>query len=113
MAHRQPRPARPTVVLAPLPDADDLDSTAPLLVDVGTNLAHVVRRAEGEHRRFIVRDGGDDIAAIIPLADLHLLLRLEEEELDRIDLEEARRALADPDDGPPIPWEPVIREATP
>lgn len=113
MAHRQTGPARPTVTLAPLPDADDLDSATPLPVDLGANLTHVVRRAKGERRRFIVRDDGDEVAAIIPLADLHLLLRLEEEELDRIDLKEARRALADPDNGPPIPWEPVTREATP
>lgn len=113
MAHRQPRTARPAVILAPLPDADELDSATPLPVDLRADLTHVVRRAGGEHRRFIVREDGNDVAAIIPLADLFLLLRLEEEELDRIDLEEARRALADPDNGPPIPWQPVSGEATP
>lgn len=69
--------------------------------------------SKGEHRRVVVRDNSDEVAAIIPPADLQLLLRLEEEELDRIDLAEARRALADPDNGPPIPWQPATRAATP
>lgn len=113
MAHRRPRTERRAVALAPLPDTVEVDTAAPLTVDLGVDPARVVRRARDEHRRFIVRDDGGDVAAVVPLADLQLLLRLEEEDLDRIDLDEARRALADPDNGPPIPWQLVVREATP
>jgi hypothetical protein len=90
---------------------DDLDSAAAVAIDLGGDLARAVRRAAAEQRRLVVREGDREIAAIIPLEDLRLLLRLEEEELDRIDQAELRRALADPDNYPPIPWEQVKREA--
>ena len=41
---------------------------------------------------------GKPLVAIIPVEDLQLLERLIEEEEDRIDVEEARRILADPTD---------------
>ena len=93
-----------------LDDKTALDTASPLPVELADDLAAAVRRAAAEQRRLLVRDAGQEIAAIIPLADLRLLLQLEEEELDRIDREEAGRALADPDNYPPVPWEQVKRE---
>jgi antitoxin (DNA-binding transcriptional repressor) of toxin-antitoxin stability system len=50
--------------------------------------------------RIVVREGGKDVAAIVPMEDLALLEELE----DAADVEEARRRLADPNEKP-IPWE--------
>jgi prevent-host-death family protein len=59
----------------------------------------VNRVAYGKERVVLARRG-KAIAAIVPVDDLELLERLE----DRIDLEDARRALADPKNRKSIPW---------
>jgi antitoxin Phd len=51
---------------------------------------------------------GKPMAAMIPMEDLRLLERLIEEEEDRIDLEEVRKALAEP--GPNIPLDDLMEE---
>ncbi len=53
--------------------------------------------------------GGQEIAAIIPIQDLRLLLRLEEE-LERIDIEDIRRARQDPANHQRVPLEQVKAE---
>ena len=53
---------------------------------------------------------GKPLVAIIPVEDLQLLERLLEGEEDRIDVEEARRILADPTEEE-IPWEQIKAEA--
>ncbi len=55
----------------------------------------VVNRAAYGKERTIVSRRGKDLAAVIPIDDLRLLERLAQEELDRIDLEDARAALAE------------------
>jgi len=55
----------------------------------------VVNRAAYGKERTIVSRRGKDLAAVIPMEDLQLLERLAQEEMDRIDLEEARAALAE------------------
>jgi prevent-host-death family protein len=55
----------------------------------------VVNRAAYGKERTIVSRRGKDLAAVIPIEDLRLLERLSREELDRIDIEEARAALAE------------------
>jgi len=45
---------------------------------------------------------GKDLAAIVPMRDLHLLERLSEEQMDRQDLADARAALQEPGDN--ISW---------
>ena len=94
-------------------DEGELDTASPLPIALGDDLVGAVRDVATARRRLVVRDGEEELAAIIPIADLRLLLRLEEAELDRIDLEAARRALADPDNRPTVPWEQVQREARP
>lgn len=111
MAHQRREHDQTPAGLDLLDDEAELDTASPVPVELADDLAAAVRRAAAEQRRLVVRDAGREIAAIIPLEDLRLLLRLEEEELDRIDREEARRALADPDNYPSGPWEQVKRAA--
>lgn len=53
----------------------------------------VVNRAAYGKERTIVSRRGKDLAAVIPIEDLRLFDRLCKEEMDRIDLEQARAAL--------------------
>jgi antitoxin Phd len=59
---------------------------------VTDRLTDPVRRAAVEKERVVMRRGGKAVAAVVPIEDLRFLERLE----DRIDLAEAKRALADP-----------------
>jgi prevent-host-death family protein len=56
----------------------------------------VVNRAAYGKERTIVSRRGKDLAAVIPIEDLRLLERLAREEMDRLDIESARAALAEP-----------------
>ena len=53
----------------------------------------VVSRAAYGKERTIVSRRGKDMAAVIPMDDLRLLERLAREEMDRLDLKNARAAL--------------------
>ncbi|HVX65444.1 MAG TPA: type II toxin-antitoxin system prevent-host-death family antitoxin [Bryobacteraceae bacterium] len=53
----------------------------------------IVNRAAYGQERTIVSRRGKDMAAVIPIEDLRLLERLTREEMDRIDLEDARASL--------------------
>ena len=70
------------------------------------DFAEIVNRAAygGERVRVVRRRRA--VAAIIPIKDLELLERME----DELDLEAAREALADPENAVPIPWEQVKAE---
>ncbi len=92
-------------------DAGDLDMTSSIPIELGDDIALAIRSVAGKPRRLVVRQAGEELAAIIPMENHRLLLRLEEEELDRIDLAEVRRALADPNNWPAVPWEEIKREA--
>ncbi len=65
----------------------------------------VNRAAYGRERVRVVRRGRP-VAAIVPIEDVELLERLE----DEVDLQAARDALADPANAVPIPWEQVKSE---
>lgn len=65
----------------------------------------VNRAARG--KRTIVSHRGKDLAAVIPIEDLHLLERLAREEIDRQDLEDAHTALKEAEEKGTIP----LREA--
>ena len=104
MAHQRREDEKPAAGLNLLDDEVALDTGTPVPVELADDLAAVVRRA-AEQRRLVVPNAGRAIAAIIPIEDLQLLLRLEEEELDRIDREDARRAIAAPDNYPTVLWD--------
>ena len=60
-----------------------------------STLELVVKRGE----RIILKKKGRDVAALVPLADLRVLKRLQKEDI--LDLEMARKALREP--GPNVP----------
>lgn len=69
----------------------------------------IVNRAAYGKERTIVSRRGKDLAAVIPIEDLRLLERLAREEMDRIDIEEARAALKEAEEKGTIPLEEVRR----
>jgi prevent-host-death family protein len=68
--------------------------------------ADLVNRAAYGHERVRVVRRGRPVAAIVPIEDVELLERLE----DEVDLQAARDALADPDNATLIPWGQVKSE---
>ncbi len=68
--------------------------------------AELVNRAAYGHERVLVARRGRPIAAIVPIEDVELLERVE----DEFDLRAALDALADPENAVPIPWEQVKTE---
>ena len=69
----------------------------------------VVNRAAYAKERTIVSRRGKDLAAVIPIEDLRLLERLAQEEMDRIDLEDARAALAEAEEKGTISLEEAMK----
>ncbi len=57
---------------------------------VRDNLSDTLNRVAYQHERIVLRRHGKDVAAIVPIEDLALLEKLE----DEIDVREARKALA-------------------
>jgi prevent-host-death family protein len=70
----------------------------------------VVNRAAYGKERTIVSRRGKDLAAVIPIDDLHLLERLAQEEMDRLDLEDARVALKEAGEKGTIPLRDLMRK---
>ena len=70
----------------------------------------LVNRAAYGNERTIVSRRGKDLAAIIPIEDLRLLERLAREEMDRIDLADARAALKEAKRKGTIPLRDLMRE---
>jgi prevent-host-death family protein len=70
----------------------------------------VVNRAAYGKERTIVSRRGKDLAAVIPIEDLRLLERLAQEEMDRIDLEDARAALKEAEEKGTVPLRDLMRE---
>jgi prevent-host-death family protein len=65
----------------------------------------VVNRAAYGNERTIVSRRGKDLAAVIQIDDLRLLERLAREEMDRLDLEDARAALQEAEEKGTTPLE--------
>ena len=70
----------------------------------------VVNRAAYGKERTIVSRRGKDVAAVIPMEDFRLLERLAREEMDRMDLEEARAALKEAEEKGTKPLRELMRE---
>lgn len=71
--------------------------------DARHDFAELVNRVAYGHERVVVARRGRAIAAIVPIEDVELLERLE----DEVDLEAARAALTDPEGKTEIPWDQV------
>jgi prevent-host-death family protein len=75
---------------------DTLNST-----DARENLSEVLNRVAYAKDRVRITRRGKQVAAMVPIEDLELLERLE----DEIDIREAKKALADARKHGTIPWE--------
>ncbi len=62
-----------------------------------------MNRAAYGKERLVLHRRGRDLAAIVPVEDVALLEKLE----DYLDVEEARKALADPKNRKRIPWKKI------
>ena len=65
--------------------------------------SEILNRAAFGKERIVLTRRGKDLAAIVPIEDLELLERLE----DRIDLEDARAALAEVRESGTVTWEKI------
>jgi prevent-host-death family protein len=70
----------------------------------------ILNRAAFGNERTIVSRRGKDLAAVIPMDDLRLLERLAREEMDRIDIEDARAALKEAEEKGTISLRDLMRE---
>jgi len=70
------------------------------------NLADVLNRVAYAKDRVRITRRGKEVAAVVPIEDLELIERLE----DEIDIREARKALAEAREHGTIPWEDVKKE---
>jgi prevent-host-death family protein len=71
-------------------------------------LTDIVNRAAQAKERTVLSRRGKGIAAVVPIEDLRLLEHLTREEMDRQDLEGARKALAE--GGKTIPIREFMRD---
>ena len=70
------------------------------------SLADILNRVSYSKERIVICRHGKDMAALVPIEDLMFLEALE----DRMDLEEARAALAEAEEKGTIPWEKVKQD---
>jgi prevent-host-death family protein len=80
---------------------DTLNST-----DARENMAEILNRVAYAKDRVRITRRGKEVAAVVPIEDLELIERLE----DEIDIREAKRALADVQKHGTIPWGKVKKE---
>ena len=70
------------------------------------SLSDTLNRVSYSKERIVIRRHGKDLAALVPIEDLRFLEEFE----DRMDLEEARSALAEVEAEGTIPWDKVKKE---
>ncbi len=70
------------------------------------SLSDTINRVSYGKERIVIRRHGKELAALVPIEDLRLLEELE----DRMDLEEARTALAEAEADGTITWEKVKKD---
>jgi prevent-host-death family protein len=74
--------------------------------DARENLAEVLNRVAYAKDRVRITRRGKEVAAVVPIEDLELIERIENE----VDVREARKALAESQELGTIPWEDVKKE---
>ena len=67
------------------------------------DLADTLNRVANQGERVLIHRREKDVAVLVPLEDLELLEQLE----DRLDVEAAEKAFADPENQDRIPWDEV------
>ena len=67
------------------------------------SFSDTLNRVSYNKERIVIRRHGKELAALVPMEDLRFLEELE----DRLDLEEARAALAEAETGGTVPWDKV------
>ena len=75
-------------------------------VDARAQFSEIINRAAFGKERVTLTRRGKEIVAVVPIEDMKLLEALE----DKIDLEEARAALAEAKKKGTVPWEKVKTE---
>ena len=70
----------------------------------------IVNRAARGNETTIVSHRGKDLAAVISIDDLRLLERLAQEEMDRVDIEDALASLAEAKEKGTVPLRDLMRE---
>lgn len=75
-------------------------------VNAREEFSDVINRAAYGKERVVLTRRGRKVAAVVPIEDVALLEALE----DRLDLEDARRALADMKKNGAIPWAQIKAE---
>jgi len=69
-------------------------------------LSRIVQRTATTKRRVVLTSRGKDLAAVVPIEDVRLLEDLE----DRIDLDDARAALANVKEEGTVTWDKIKRD---
>ena len=75
-------------------------------VNARAQLSDIINRAAFGKERVKLTRRGKEIVAIVPIEDVQLLEALE----DKVDLEEARAALAESKKKGTVPWEKIKKE---
>ena len=99
------RPGKTAVLTTPRTRPVTVETPALDLTQARARFAESVNRVTYRGERILIQKHGRPVAALVPVEDLALIRQLE----DRIDLDDARKALAEAK-GKLIPWETVKRE---
>ncbi len=99
------RPGKAAARTAPRTHLATVETPALDLTQARARFAESVNRVTYRGERILIQKHGRPVAALVPVEDLALIRELE----DRIDLEDARKALAEAK-GKLVPWETVKRE---
>ena len=96
------RPGKAAALTAPRARPAPVETPALDLTQARAHFTECVNRVTYRGERILIHKHGRPVAALVPVEDLALIRELE----DRIDLEDARKALAEAK-GKLIPWETV------
>jgi prevent-host-death family protein len=99
------RPGKTAALTAPGVHPPTVEPPALDLTQARARFTESVNRVTYRGERILIQKHGRPVAALVPVEDLALIRQLE----DRIDLEDARKALAEAK-GKLVPWETVKRE---